>query len=371
MRRTIHCLAALALLALTAAPAFATKYAAEFLKIPVGARAIGLGGAFTAIADDATAPYWNPAGMIYLPYREVIVQHSERFGSLLNHDFVAGVVPLGGSPGRQSALGFSMIRLATDDIPITMRRGALRPGTDFVDFGTDNDESTPGGGQGNGTWDPGERLLINADDLYMASSSDLAGMVSYARQRGPHWAYGATLKFVRQSIPDTIPGDHVTSFGAGLDGAVVYMPNDMLTVGAVVKDLTTTQLGWSNGTRERVDPSLTTAIAANFYPAERHAMTVALDMAWGFEGRENDAQVSFGNVTMDFNTGIEYWYRSTLALRSGLHGKDLAFGLGVRYKHFGADYAASLNRFFASDDPDFPDDSELDVTHLVSIGVSW
>jgi hypothetical protein len=34
------------------------------LKIPVSARAAGLGGAFTAIANDATATYWNPAGLV-------------------------------------------------------------------------------------------------------------------------------------------------------------------------------------------------------------------------------------------------------------------------------------------------------------------
>jgi hypothetical protein len=35
---------------------------AQFLKIPVGARAAALGGAFTSIADDASAVFWNPAG---------------------------------------------------------------------------------------------------------------------------------------------------------------------------------------------------------------------------------------------------------------------------------------------------------------------
>lgn len=34
-----------------------------FLKMGVGARAMGMGGAFVALADDATAPYWNPAGL--------------------------------------------------------------------------------------------------------------------------------------------------------------------------------------------------------------------------------------------------------------------------------------------------------------------
>src|SRR2546428_575593 len=84
-------------LSVLAGEARATKYGGEFLKVPVGARAVGMGGAFVAVADDATAPWWNPAGLVFLPYREVIPQHSERFGSLVNHDYLGGVFPLGGA----------------------------------------------------------------------------------------------------------------------------------------------------------------------------------------------------------------------------------------------------------------------------------
>ncbi len=39
-------------------------YAAPFLKIGVSARAVGMGSAYTAVADGATAIYWNPAGIV-------------------------------------------------------------------------------------------------------------------------------------------------------------------------------------------------------------------------------------------------------------------------------------------------------------------
>ena len=370
MRVKALCVLAFSLLLASAGPAGATKYAGEFLKIPIGARAIGMGGAFTAVCDDATAPYWNPAGVIYLPYREVIAQHQEKFGSLLNHDFIGGVVPLGGGSGKQAALGLSIIRLGIDNIPIPPRPGDLRPG-EYLDYGTDNDPLTPGNGQGNGRWDPGERLLIPEDRIFMASASDLAVLISFARQNGPHWGFGGNLKFVRQSIPDTLPGEHVTSFGAGLDAGVLYMPTDAVTIGVAVHDLTTTYLAWSNGTRELIVPTLDSGAAVNFFPAERHALTWGLDLAWGFEGRKLDSQIKLGEVTADVRTGLEYWDRNTFALRSGANGKDLDFGAGVRYKHFGADYAAALHRFFASDDKQFPDDTQLSVTHLVSVGVSW
>jgi len=361
---------AVCLLTLSAVPAGATKYAAEFLKIPVGARAVGLGGAFSAIADDATAPFWNPAGMVYLPYKEAFLQHAERFGSLVNHDFGAAVFPVGKGSTHSAAFGVSLTRVAVDDIPITPRPGGLKPG-DWLDYGTDNDPTTPGNGQGNGQWDPGERLLITSDDLFMASSADMALGLSFAFQRGPHFAFGGTAKFVRQSLPDTLFGDHVTSFGAGLDAAMLYMPTDAITVSAVMHDLTTTYLTWSNGTREIVAPNLTTGVALAFQPGESHALTWGTDVAWDFEGRSLDSQLKMGGLNADVRVGLEYWYRSTLALRSGVNGKDLAFGAGVRYRHFGADYAASLNRFFAKNDPAFPEDHDLEATHLLSASFSW
>jgi hypothetical protein len=369
MSRAVLRLSILAFLLAVPVKSHATKYAGEFLKVPAGARAIGMGGAFAAVSDDATAPYWNPAGMVYLPYREVLPQHAEQFGNLINHDYVGAVFPLDGPKSQHAAVGVGFIRLAVDDIPVTPRPGDLKPGVDFQDYGADNDPSTPDPGQNNGQWDPGERLLnLN---LYHASSSDMALLLSYARHRGTHWAFGGNLKFVRQSVPDTVPGEHVTSFGAGLDVGALYMPTDAVTFGAVVHDLTTTYLAWSNGTRELVVPTLDTGAAFNFYPADRHALTWALDLAWGFERRQLDSEISLGGQTWDLRTGLEYWYRNTFALRSGANGKDLSFGAGVRYKHIGVDYAASLHRFFAKDDDSFSGDQNLDTTHLVSGSFSW
>ncbi|HTK31890.1 MAG TPA: hypothetical protein VL332_07995 [Candidatus Saccharimonadaceae bacterium] len=358
-------------LLVAASPAFATKYAGEFMKIPVGARAIGMGGAFTAVCDDATAAFWNPAGLVYLPYREALFQHAEQFGSLENHDYLSAAYPLGGDKEHRSTFGVSLVRLAVDDIPITPRPSSLRPGVDFLDYGTDNDPTTPGNGQGNGVWDRGERLLLTSDDLYMASSADMAATVSYARQRGKHWTFGGNLKFVRQSIPDTLRGEHVTSFGAGLDVGANYMPTDAVTIGAVVHDLTTTYLSWSNGTHELVVPTLDTGAGFNFYPAERHALTWGFDLGWTFDGREADSEIRTSRTNVVIRTGLEYWYRNTLALRTGVNAKDLTFGVGVRYKQVGVDYAASLNRFFAADDPNFPSDQNLDASQLVSLAVNW
>jgi hypothetical protein len=309
--------------------------------------------------------------MVYLPYREILPQHAEKFGSLVNQDYVGAVFPLGGPPANHSALGVALLRSAVDDIAITPRPGDLRPIIDFDDYGIDNNPTTNDYGQADGIWEPGERLHIPASEIFLASSSDMALFLSFARQKGAHWAFGGSFKFVRQSIPDLTAGRHVTSFGAGVDGAVIYMPTDAVTIATVVHDLTTTYLAWSNGSREVVSPTIDTGSAFNFYPAGHHALTVALDLAWGFEGRSLDSELKLGKVTAEARTGIEYWYKNTFALRSGVNNKDLTFGAGVRYKQIGVDYAADLHRFFAGSDKAFPSDQNLDTTHLVSASYSW
>ncbi|MDI6757519.1 MAG: PorV/PorQ family protein, partial [Endomicrobiia bacterium] len=51
--------------------------AAEFLKVTPGVRAAAMGGAFTALADDKTAIYYNPAGLSQLRWREVAMSYDK------------------------------------------------------------------------------------------------------------------------------------------------------------------------------------------------------------------------------------------------------------------------------------------------------
>ncbi len=68
--------------------------AATFLEIGIGARATAMGEAFTAVADDASAIYWNPAGMAWMEQGEAGFVHSEWLADI-SFDHVSGVVPIG------------------------------------------------------------------------------------------------------------------------------------------------------------------------------------------------------------------------------------------------------------------------------------
>ncbi len=75
---------------------------ASFLKIGVGARASGIGSAYTAIADDVTALYWNPAGLAQMRKKEIAATHTELFADT-RYDFIGYAMPLGSVIARTVA----------------------------------------------------------------------------------------------------------------------------------------------------------------------------------------------------------------------------------------------------------------------------
>ena len=98
MRRFALFLLLAALIA--AAPAGATTKvgtsAAQFLKIGAGCRAAALGGAYVAIANDAAALYWNPAGLARLDHNELLLMHADWLAET-NYNFGGVVMNFGGN----------------------------------------------------------------------------------------------------------------------------------------------------------------------------------------------------------------------------------------------------------------------------------
>lgn len=62
---------------------FSTKAAgtttADFLNLPVGARAAAMGGAYSAISEEASAVYWNPAGLVQIPKLSAVFMRAQYF----------------------------------------------------------------------------------------------------------------------------------------------------------------------------------------------------------------------------------------------------------------------------------------------------
>jgi hypothetical protein len=317
-------------------PAGATRYAGEFLRIGVGARALGMGSAFAGLADDGTAAFWNPAGLATLTSREITAMHAEQFGSIVKYDFLSYTMPLSAPGTPKQALAISLIRLGVDNIPDTR-------GLQILDV------------NGNGKFDyPEDRLIVDESRFVFDSDNDVALLFSYARAVGRKLSLGGSLKVIRQWL-----GDSLRSNGFGLDVAALYLGPHGLSAGAKLTDATTTRILWNTGTNEFIAPSLRIGGAkTQAFHGRRHVVTAALDVQVGFSDERLSSQAHLGSVTFEFHPGLEYWLERRVALRAGFEAKNFSAGAGFRYRKIGLDYA-------------FLDHQDLDASHRISGSYSF
>jgi hypothetical protein len=320
-----------ALVVALATPAHATRYAGEFLRIGVGARALGMGSAFVGLADDGTAAYWNPAGIATLERHEITAMHAEQFGSIVQYDFLSYVMPIGSPGGPKQGLGFSLVRLGVDDIPDT--RG--------LEIIFDQNQ--------NGKFDyPEDRLAVDESRFVFDSDNDVALLISYARDLKQGFSVGGNFKIIRQWL-----GDSLRSTGFGLDAGALWV-GDGWSAGARLSDAVTTRILWNTGTSEYIAPALRIGGAkTKSFASKRHVVTAALDVQIGFSDEVLSSQANIGSVTFEFHPGIEYWIERRVALRAGFESRNFSAGAGVRLRRFGLDYA-------------YLDHADLDASHRVS-----
>jgi long-subunit fatty acid transport protein len=117
---------------------------AAFLKLGTGARATALGGAYTALGDDASSIGWNPAGLARLEKREVTASHAELvertrldFAAYAhpttNGTFAAGLLYLShGSFDGRDAAGRATGKVTASDSALSL---AYARKTEFADVG--------------------------------------------------------------------------------------------------------------------------------------------------------------------------------------------------------------------------------------------
>ena len=99
--------------------------AAKFLSIEVGSNAVGMGGAYTSIANDATAMYWNPAGLSFHDTKEVYFNHANWIADI-SFDYFGITFPM----NNKSVLGFNITSVTMDEMEVT-RYGNENTGETF------------------------------------------------------------------------------------------------------------------------------------------------------------------------------------------------------------------------------------------------
>lgn len=348
------------ILTIMVAPSGATKLAGEFLATGFGAKALGMGGAFVSIADDASAVYWNPAGLFQLDRRQALVMHSQRFGGLVDYSTFSFAMPLSKAAGAEAAGAIGLVWLRVSDIALTSHLNT--PGVDFID------ERDPVTGEYNGKWDPGERRLWDPDRVRWESDHEIAGFLSYSRKISESTALGVNAKLIWKDLAE------ISALGFGLDAALLHtvMPN--WKVGVIVQDVTTTPLYWDGwyfdaespdgkykvSTTETINPTLKVGTSYRM-PVDAIAgdLIFALDTDFKFEGLDKDeADFSFSEVSGDIRLGAIYEYKRVLRVAAGMDRRKPSAGIGLTAAQFNLDYA-------------FWRDTELDNTHRISVSMDF
>jgi len=294
-----------------------------------------------AISEDATAGYWNPAGLNEIQSPVVAAMHETRFNGTVNYNYGALAIPL----DPRSTAAISVMHLGISDIPDT--RSAL------VDLNH------------NGQLDADDYLDYNKVSRF--GNYDWVAVLSYAKKiataggvmspqqniQGYDLSWGVNAKLIyRRLDPQT------TGTGIGFDVAMRYKPSGAITLAGVVQDITTTLLSYSTGTKELVSPTL--KLGGSYLwtldSAGNHRILPTADIDLRFESRTG--QVAAGPISADFHEGIEYSFKNLFALRAGYNDMQMwSAGAGVSIGKLHVDYA-----YLAANGLD-----QLGSTHRVSL----
>ncbi|GBD88510.1 hypothetical protein BMS3Abin03_02446 [bacterium BMS3Abin03] len=167
--------------------------AATFLEIPVGGAAVGMGGAFVSLANDASSLYWNVGGIstigkydLHLSYMNWIADTKFNFAGL--------VLPL----GDFGTFGLSFTSLSMDDMKV---RTIEKP-------------------EGTGE-------LFSAGDISIG--------LSYARNLTDRFSIGFTIKYIQERIW------HMTSQGWAIDAGTLFRTDILggMVIGASISNFGT------------------------------------------------------------------------------------------------------------------------------------
>lgn len=265
MKHTLHIILLITLF-------FPTAGSATFNDIGVGARPLGLGGAFVALADDSNAASYNVAGLGYIDAIQIGATRAQRFNGLITYNSISGIIPF----GRIGSLGASLGILAEDSE--IYREQVVR-----ISYG-------------NALF---KQLAIGANLKLFGTSFDAANA------------------FVVENPYFTQTSSSAVSFDLG----VITKPFQSLSLGASVENLLPADMSISDTHTDTVPLNIRTGLV--------YRLASIAEMSAQGETVSNLLKESLGTVEIAsrngeiyIRTGIEIWLNKAIAIRGGYGAKN-------------------------------------------------
>ena len=251
-----------------------------FLKIGAGGRAAGMGEAYTAVTNDASAVYWNPAGLAQLEQGEFIFTHNKWFQDI-SHEFLAISFLVG-----NNAFGISFI------------------------------SNNIGGIE--------RRVKPSAEPLGIIDARDIMLGFSFARSFKSNLKWGISIKYLYEKIYLE------STYGMAADLGIIYqLPIQGLSVGAAVQNFG--KMSKFKNETPKLPATLKSGIAYKLPFQPSGNILIAADIVKIIDG------------TFHANFGFEYDLKNLLAFRGGyLTGYDersIQGGMGLKFNRYRLDYA--------------------------------
>jgi long-subunit fatty acid transport protein len=302
--------------------------AMQFLKIGVGARAVALGETFVAIANDASALYWNPAGLVQFNQNQAIIAHTEYVVDI-KHEYLGVAYHL----TSNDAVGIAVTSLHMDEMEIT-------------------NETQP---QGTGRY---------------FKFGDIALGLTYSKRMTDQFSFGTTVRYVEETL------DVLKMRGVMVDLGTYYWTGIGSTRFAVVVS------NFGGDVSPTGDVTLYSGDKVNSFQA--FSPPTLFKLGFAFEPLVNESQRITAAIELNhpndnaenIHVGVEYEWNKWLFFRTGVKrtigesllgqdtrsSNDYTFGFGVSQPI----YVTTINFDYA-----YANFNLLGSVHRISLGLSF
>ena len=341
-------------------------FAQQFVQ--VGARAVGMGGAYVAVADEMTSAYWNPAagalvqrgqlggygGVHYADYGDLVdlVNEVSNFdpGDIENIDpedleevldLLERLQKEGLRANGEGHYGFTMLGNGFGFSFMQLYYGTVYPVIVLPDFGDSTD------------WE--DEINNNPSGLYFEGLRSREFTLTAGRRLGKTLFVGTNMKYIqgrtyylRQKILGTDWGDislrdlideafkynQKDSSAFTFDFGFLWIPNPSLRAGVVGKNITSPSFGLKD-LDEKIELGSQWRMGVAYYPVPSMTLAFDLDLTGNEFGLEDPVQ------NRQFAIGLEKrFFRNALAVRGGFNRN---LGEGIKLNSWSAGLGGSLS----------------------------